>query len=400
MPPAIPHEQPWSRLPGELASALFADLDDLTAEIIREIGERIPEYARPMEGEFGRGVREGTERALRRFVRLIAGEVADEDDLEPYRAVGRNELRSGRSLDALQAAYRVGARVAWRRMSRTIEAQGAGTETQRLLAEALFLYVDELSALAVEGYAQVQAAAAGARERRRAELFAALISPAPPPAEQVRELARAAEWEPPEMVAALALPERDSATVTRRLGSRALAGAADEVACLLIADPAAPGTLGTIRAALRQVPAALGPTAPLRSAASTVRRAREVHLLIAGGRLPSGSPLLVDEAWSALLLCRDDDLVDRIAHRRLSALAELPAVARDRLTTTLLSWLRTRGHRATMAGELHIHPQTVRYRIMQLRELLGDQLDDPDARFEMELALRAATLRTERSKSR
>jgi DNA-binding PucR family transcriptional regulator len=42
-----------------------------------------------------------------------------------------------------------------------------------------------------------------------------------------------------------------------------------------------------------------------------------------------------------------------------------------------------------MAAEMHVHPQTARYRVARLRELLGDQLDDPDARFELELALRA-----------
>jgi DNA-binding PucR family transcriptional regulator len=35
-----------------------------------------------------------------------------------------------------------------------------------------------------------------------------------------------------------------------------------------------------------------------------------------------------------------------------------------------------------------VHPQTVRYRIAKLRELLGDALDEPDGRFELELALR------------
>ena len=44
-----------------------------------------------------------------------------------------------------------------------------------------------------------------------------------------------------------------------------------------------------------------------------------------------------------------------------------------------------------MATDLQIHPQTARYRIARLRELLGDQLDDPDTRFELELALRALT---------
>jgi DNA-binding PucR family transcriptional regulator len=40
-----------------------------------------------------------------------------------------------------------------------------------------------------------------------------------------------------------------------------------------------------------------------------------------------------------------------------------------------------------------VHEQTVRYRLAQLRELLGDALDDPRARFELELSLRAARLR-------
>ena len=43
-----------------------------------------------------------------------------------------------------------------------------------------------------------------------------------------------------------------------------------------------------------------------------------------------------------------------------------------------------------MAGELDVHPQTVRYRLKQLRELFGERLEDPEARFELSLALRAA----------
>ena len=38
----------------------------------------------------------------------------------------------------------------------------------------------------------------------------------------------------------------------------------------------------------------------------------------------------------------------------------------------------------------NLHPQTIRYRISQLRELLGDRLDDPGSRLELEVALRAA----------
>ena len=45
-----------------------------------------------------------------------------------------------------------------------------------------------------------------------------------------------------------------------------------------------------------------------------------------------------------------------------------------------------------MAQQIHVHPQTVRYRLRQIQELFGDQLRDPDLRFELQLALRVRKL--------
>ena len=45
-----------------------------------------------------------------------------------------------------------------------------------------------------------------------------------------------------------------------------------------------------------------------------------------------------------------------------------------------------------VAAELDVHPQTVRYRVKQLRELFGERLEDPEARFELSLALRAGVV--------
>ena len=59
------------------------------------------------------------------------------------------------------------------------------------------------------------------------------------------------------------------------------------------------------------------------------------------------------------------------------------------MRATALAYVRHGGNSVAMAEELHVHPQTARYRIARLRELLGDELEDPDARFELELALRA-----------
>jgi DNA-binding PucR family transcriptional regulator len=81
--------------------------------------------------------------------------------------------------------------------------------------------------------------------------------------------------------------------------------------------------------------------------------------------------------------------VERIAARQLAALDALTPKARRRMEETALAYVQQQGNAAAMARTLAVHAQTARYRLARLRELLGDALDDPDARFELELALRA-----------
>ena len=67
-------------------------------------------------------------------------------------------------------------------------------------------------------------------------------------------------------------------------------------------------------------------------------------------------------------------------------------VQQETLSETLLAWLQSGGNAREVARRLHIHPQTARYRLRQLQLLFGDALDEPDARFELEIALRAERL--------
>jgi DNA-binding PucR family transcriptional regulator len=76
------------------------------------------------------------------------------------------------------------------------------------------------------------------------------------------------------------------------------------------------------------------------------------------------------------------------AHARLAPLADLAPGERDRLTETLAAWLDHQRHTPAIAAALHVHPQTVRYRVAKLRELLGDTLQTPQGRFELAAALR------------
>ena len=76
----------------------------------------------------------------------------------------------------------------------------------------------------------------------------------------------------------------------------------------------------------------------------------------------------------------------------LGPLARAPAAARERLVETLAAWLEHQGEVRPAAQQLHVHTQTVRYRVAQLRELLGDRMGSAEGRLELELALRARAI--------
>ena len=73
----------------------------------------------------------------------------------------------------------------------------------------------------------------------------------------------------------------------------------------------------------------------------------------------------------------------------LEPLAQLRPNAALRLELTLRSWLLHQGRRDAVAADLMVHPQTVRYRVTQLRDLYGERLLDPTMIFELVVALGA-----------
>jgi hypothetical protein len=380
---------PWRGLPVEVADLIEGEIDPIAAEILKSIAREVPEYARPLEGRFGRGIRRGVGEALAQFVALIRDPDAGRDSgREVYLALGRGEQRAGRTLDSLQAAYRIGARVAWRRFADACRRAGVGAEPLALLAEAVFAYIDELAADSVEGFAQAQAEVEDLRRRRRRELVALLLADPPADAADVTAAARAARWDVPAGLAALACPEDALARVTRRLPPEALATVVDGEGCVLLPDPEGPGRAEALARAAEEARLALGPTVPPAEVGESWGLA--ASLLRSG--IVADSLLRVDDHLANLLLFRSRDLAARIAARRLAPLADLTPKARGRMRETALAHLRHDGNAVAMATEMHVHPQTARYRIARLRELLGEQLDDPDARFELQLALRAEPL--------
>ncbi len=310
---------------------------------------------------------------------------------EVYLNLGRGEMRAGRSLDALLAAYRLGARVAWRRLAAAGERAGLQPHTLYALAEAIFAYIDELSADSIEGYAREQAAAAGTLQRRRQRLAALLVQEPPADPATVEAEAVNAAWRLPRSLAALVVDADGSGEqadrLALRLGPEALVA---HVAPFIVALVPAGGRRGELEAAVRGRRAALGPAVSWQDAGVSFARASELlRLARDGGIEDSDGLLLADTHKLALLLGVDRRLARDVADTALAPLEAETELSRERLRSTLDAWLRHRGRTEAVAKALHVHPQTVRYRLARLRELFGQQLEDPDARFELELALRA-----------
>ena len=418
---------PFDAVPPEAADVLRPALPGLADEMIAAIVVEVPDYARAMEGTFGQLVRLGVEVALNRFVDMVADSTADVTRArDTYVNLGRGEFHAGRSLDALLAAYRVGARLAWRRFVEAGTSAGLPPEVLYSLGEAIFAYIDEISAESADGYAEEQSAAAGESQRRRRRLVRLLAQDPPPAQEAVRTASQAAAWPLPKRVAVLVVADSEGAAgaggsppdatggepvpgeeivdviatrLARRLGSGALGGAAAGLACVFVPDPDAPGRRRQIVAATtdRALSGAdgdsppevisLGPTVPWPLAAASLRRAAAAYRLAAAGRI-AGGLVVAEDHLATLLLMADRGLAADLATSRLAPLEALADGPRARLTETLRAWLDRPGQVQAVAAELGVHPQTVRYRLRQLRELFGTRLEDPEARFELTLALR------------
>jgi hypothetical protein len=434
-------------LPPQAADALRSTLPALADEIVGAIAREVPDYARPMEGRFGETVRFGTQVALNRFVDVLVGEAREDSTARgTYARLGAVEYRQGRTLDALLAAYRVGARLAWRRFVEAGTNAGFPADALYDLGEAMFAYIDEISAESAEGFAEAQSEAAGETQRRRRRLLRLLVQEPAADAEAVRTAAQAAGWALPRLLAVVVAAEADqpeglaaargaegpseelvdgiAARLARRLGPGAVGAAVGGLAVVMMPDPEGPGRRKALEAALGGELAALGPAVTWPEAGASLRRAEAAFRLATQGRLagpaPTGEPgaggrpadqagasprgqsststavqagarlIIADEHLPSLLLAAAPAIAADLARSRLAPLDGLAEGPRERLAITLRAWLDRPGQVQAVAAALDVHPQTVRYRLKQLRELFGARLEDPEARFELSLALRAA----------
>jgi hypothetical protein len=382
-------------VPARVVEALRAELPRVAELTVDAVIDGVPSYSDALHGPMGDNIAEAVRLALGGFLDLLsAGRDADAGTpLRPVSdgayALGRGEARAGRTMDALLAAYRVGARVSWREMSATAVTAKLPAAQLARFAELVFAYIDELSAASVAGHSDELSTTGRVRQRYLERLGQDLLAGADD--EALLAAARRAGWEPPEAMVAVLLPASQARVALSGLDPRTLEIAEEPTGdddvdgrVVLLVPSAGPVTRAHLIRHLHGRHAAIGPQRPWLGVAASYQRVKSVAAMI----VPAGGTPVDSEAHLAALVCTADG--DALADLRAAVLAPLSTLrpgAAERLTETLRSWLRHQGRRDDIAAELTVHPQTVRYRMTQLRGLYGDRLGDPQLITELTIAL-------------
>jgi hypothetical protein len=310
------------------------------------------------------------------------GSDADELIWALFEELGREQWRHDRPVGTLLSAYQVGGRAAWRHMSAIAVDLGVPADALAALAEQVFALVDRLGTVTITGYVDEQSGSARTRERLREELADRLLCDRADRA-AVAAAAQRAGWTMPSRAAVVLIPADGDGPVPAHLDPAWLVLRRASGPVVIVPDAAAPGVRRRVAAELRETTAVVGPAVPLE------RLADSLALAEAALRLPPGrpGPLFAEEHLDELVVRQDDRLLEALRARCLQPLEAAAPSSREALQETLRSWLVNMGNQRAVAAELHIHPQTVRYRLGRLRELFGPALDEPESRRRLFLAL-------------
>lgn len=146
----------------EFAAIAMAEAPALAEEILREIRREHPQLPLVLDESGEPMALVGIRRAIEVFVQHL--ETAEGRPTVPpgvFQEFGRGEGLNGRSLDALQAIYRMGVRLAWRRLAEIGQRVEIPPPAMYELVDAGYEYLDGLVDQSVRGYAEAAARQAG-----------------------------------------------------------------------------------------------------------------------------------------------------------------------------------------------------------------------------------------------
>ncbi len=375
-----------------LLATIVARVDpaDVASEMVTKFRAEIASYRRLPDSVLMGQIFDVSRRNVELFFRSVTdGVEPSEEELESLRASARNRASEGMPLEDLLHAYRVGGRLGWRAL---LAAAEAPEEHRALLgaAEPLMRYVDQVSAAVAQTYLYERQHLVSEEERLLRDLLDALLRDKPVstqmrtaasridfPIERryrpfVATLARAPTHLHAGAAAALRARGVLALTEGDRVAGLAPAGASSD----LITEP--------------RLLFALAPAAPCDELADLLD---ELRLLVELGCRKKMTGEIAPEAFvTELLLARSPRLARLACERVLGPLENHRDSRSADLVATLATFVECGLDRRRAAAQLHVHPNTLDYRLRRIADLTGLELGRPEDITTVTLALKQRSL--------
>ena len=353
-------------------------------DLVRAYREAIPGFRRLPEAVLASEIAATTRRSVALFATLVReGRPPADAELDPFRRDAEDRAAEGLPLEDLLHAYRLGARVGWQ-----VVVGAAEDADERLalvpIAGLLMDYTDRVSAAAAQAYLEERHHVVTQDERRLRRLLDALCGPLPLPAE-LRELAESVglalvdSYRP----FAATIPDAPARTHFARaaqLRERGVLALAEGARIAGVAATDVPGGDDWVLV--------IAPDTPRRELAEALDEVR-LAADVAQRRALRGTVSL-DMLIPDLVLARSRGLARDL---RRSVLEPLERQDRRKnsadLLGTLRTYLDTGLDRNATARRIHIHPNTLDYRLRRIHELTGLSLHDTHDLLRAAMALAA-----------
>ena len=320
--------------------------------------------------------------------------------LQAPRATGRRRAEQGAPLPAILHSYRVAGTFLWMTILNDGLAHGADPMALLPAASELWSIVDELSGAVTDAYRDAVAERALADAQTRGAMLDVLLHGDPGEGSRL--------WD---SAAVLKLPHRGNfAVVAAQVpapgeesiphAENALRAKGIQSAWRVEIDAHVGVVALTARHGIDELCARLGelargpagvsePYSGLEHTPAAVRQARLARVTATtGGR----EVVRFGHVPIGVLLASATEAATGVAQAILGPVLALPSQEAGLLLGTLKIWFEEDGATSTAAQRLHVHRNTVRYRLRRVEELTGRSLTRPAGVAELHLALEASRI--------
>lgn len=333
---------------------------------------------------------------------LITSEPAD---LEQARNTGEQRALQGAPLPEVLRAFRIGFGALWELLSERAEAQGVDTLRAMVsAASVIWTLSDEYAESITTAYREASARQMLRQQQQRSTLVEALLSGAMTDQGSLWEIAGMLQIpvdgtfmivaaQSPALGRA-ALPEIESALLAGRFASAWRLFPDLQVGIVSLGDHADESTRVAAVEVLRQrMTTRIGLSPTFRGLHGTPRGLRLARTALAS--IPEGSVTLAsfDQSPLASLVASSPEEADQLLANVLGPLLDLAPEERELLLTTLRTWLDNQGSTKATADRMYCHPNTLRFRLRRIQDLLGRTLHDPLVLADLVTALRVLDIR-------